>query len=110
MRFHTRAVAPQAGRIEIAPVEQEVEVEVGRERVDPFADFDDAFGSLRRFGGADLFDSFFSRAADDHRDGAQQRRAARRAAAAAAGAGGLQRRGRPVRARLEHGAGAAQDR
>jgi hypothetical protein len=62
VRFHTRAVAPQSGRIEIAPVEQEVAIEVGRARVDPFGDFDDAFGSLRKFGGVDLLDSFFARA------------------------------------------------
>jgi len=62
VRFRTRAVAPQAGRIEVAPVEQEMQIEGGRKRVDPFADMDDGFGAFRRFGGADLLDSFFSRA------------------------------------------------
>jgi hypothetical protein len=61
VHFHTRAVAPQAGRIEMAPIQQDVEIEIGRDRTGPFAGFDDAFGSLRKFGGADLFDSFFSR-------------------------------------------------
>jgi hypothetical protein len=61
VRFHTRAVAPQAGRTELSPVRQEVEIETGRERVDPFDGFGDAFGSLRGFGGTDLLDSFFSR-------------------------------------------------
>lgn len=63
VRFRTRAVAPQAGRIELAPAEQEVQVETGRRRIDPFAELGGAggaFGALRRFGGSDLFDSFFS--------------------------------------------------
>jgi BatD DUF11 like domain len=59
VHFHTRAVAPQPGRIEVAPVQQDVEIDIGRARVDPFDGFGEAFA--RRFGGADLFDSFFSR-------------------------------------------------
>lgn len=62
VRFHTRAVAPQPGRIEVAPVQQEVQIETGRERVDPFDGSGDALGALRHFGGTDLLDSFFSRA------------------------------------------------
>jgi hypothetical protein len=69
VRFHTRAVAPQAGRIAVAPVQQEVAIESGRGRVDPFADFDDAFGAMRRLGGASLFDSFFG----GHKTGATVR-------------------------------------
>jgi hypothetical protein len=62
VRFRSRAIATQSGRIAVAPVQQEVEVEGGRERVDPFAGFDDAFGrAFRKFGGSDIFDSFFSR-------------------------------------------------
>ena len=62
VRFQTRAVALQPGRIEVAPVQQQVEIETGRERVDPFDGFDDAFGAFRKFGGTDLLDSFFARA------------------------------------------------
>jgi hypothetical protein len=62
VRFHTRAVAPQAGRLEVSPAQQEVQIEGPRQRIDPFGDMDDAFGGFRRFGGADLLDSFFARA------------------------------------------------
>lgn len=62
VHFRTRAVAPEAGRHELSPIQQDVEIEVGRSRGgDPFAAFGDAFGSMRKFGGADLLDSFFSR-------------------------------------------------
>jgi hypothetical protein len=61
VRFHTRAVAPQAGRVQVAPIQQEVAIESGRERIDPFGDIDDAFADMRKFGGANLFNSFFSR-------------------------------------------------
>ncbi|MBX3024732.1 protein BatD [bacterium] len=57
VRFHTRAVAPQAGRLEVAPAEQEVQLETGRGR-NPLADFD-PFGAMQRMGGSRLFDSFF---------------------------------------------------
>ena len=57
VRFHTRAVAPQAGRLEVAPADQEVQLETGRGR-DPLAGFD-PFGAMRRMGGSRLFDSFF---------------------------------------------------
>jgi hypothetical protein len=63
VRFHTRAVAPQPGRIEVAPIRQEVEIETGRTQGDPFEGFGNAFGgALRKFGGSNLLDSFFSRA------------------------------------------------
>ena len=52
--------APQAGRLEVAPAEQEVQLETGRGR-DPFAGFD-PFGAMRRIGGSRLFDSFFGAA------------------------------------------------
>lgn len=57
VRFHTRAVAPQSGRLEVAPAEQEVQLETGRAR-NPLADLD-AFGAMQRMGGSHLFDSFF---------------------------------------------------
>jgi hypothetical protein len=60
VRFHTRAVASTPGRIELAPVKQDVRIDTGRGRHNPFADFDDAFDALRKFGGSDLLDSFFA--------------------------------------------------
>ena len=57
VRFHTRAIAPQAGRVEVAPAEQAVQLETARGR-DPLAGFD-PFGSMRRMGAGSLFDSFF---------------------------------------------------
>src|SRR5262249_19768521 len=43
------------------PLHQDVEIETGRVSADPFEGFGDAFGgALRKFGGADLLDSFFS--------------------------------------------------
>lgn len=62
VRFRTRAVAPEPGRMQIAPVRQELQIETGRAPADSFDGFGDAFGALRKFGGADLFDSFFARA------------------------------------------------
>lgn len=60
VRFRTRVAAPaQAGRLTIAPVTQDLQIETGR-RADPFGGRD-PFAAMRRFGGADLFDSFFSR-------------------------------------------------
>lgn len=55
VRFRTRASVPAAGRIELAPARQDVQIESARERNDPFA------GLGGRFGGADFFDSFFAR-------------------------------------------------
>lgn len=60
VRFHTRAIAPQAGRIEMPPAEQTVQIESGRAR-DPFAGMD-PFDAMRRMGAGNLFDSFFGRA------------------------------------------------
>ncbi len=57
VRFHTRVVAPQAGRVELAPADQEVQLETSRGR-DPFAGFD-PFGAAGRMGANRLFDSFF---------------------------------------------------
>jgi hypothetical protein len=60
VRFRTRVAAPsQAGRITIAPAAQDVRIETGRS-ADPFGGRD-PFAAMRRFGGADLIDSFFSR-------------------------------------------------
>jgi hypothetical protein len=60
VRFRTRAAAPaQAGRITIAPAMQDVQIETGR-GADPFGGRD-PFAAMRRFGGADLIDSFFAR-------------------------------------------------
>ena len=61
VRFHTRALAPQAGRIEIAPAEQEVQIQTGAAG-NAFDSLRDAFGSHPSFGGPDLFDSLFARA------------------------------------------------
>ena len=110
VRFHTRAVAPQPGRIEVAPVAAAGQIETGRERVDPFDGFGDGFGAFASSAAPTSSTPSSRAAADDRRHGAQQLRAARRAAAAATGAGRLQRRGGSVRARVESRAGAAQDR
>ncbi|MDX2169383.1 MAG: BatD family protein, partial [Deltaproteobacteria bacterium] len=61
VRFRTRVAAPtHAGRTTIAPATQDMRVESGRPQ-EPFGGRD-PFAALRgRFGGADLFDSFFSR-------------------------------------------------
>jgi hypothetical protein len=61
VQFHTRAVAPQAGRVQVAPADQELQVESGRAR-NPLAGMD-PFGSMRRFGAGSLFDQFFGGAA-----------------------------------------------
>jgi hypothetical protein len=61
VRFHTRALAPQAGRLQIAPADQEVQIETGNRR-NPLDGFD-PFGSMRRFGGGSLIDQFFGGAA-----------------------------------------------
>ncbi len=62
VHFHTRAVVPAAGRTEIGPVRQDVQVETAGDRSDPFDGFDDAFDAFRKFGGANLFSSFFGHA------------------------------------------------
>ena len=62
VRFHSRAVATAAGRLQVAPVQQEVQIESNRARRDPFDGFGDALDAMRKFGGADLLDSFFARA------------------------------------------------
>ncbi|MEO8605457.1 MAG: BatD family protein, partial [bacterium] len=60
VRFHTRAVAPtNAGRIELAPATQDMQIESGRAR--GAGGGSDPFAAMRRFGGADLLDSLFSR-------------------------------------------------
>ena len=61
VQFHTRAVAPQAGRFQLAPADQELQLESGRAR-NPFAGMD-PFGAMRRSGAGSLFDQFFGGAA-----------------------------------------------
>lgn len=54
--FHTRAMVPAAGRVELAPAEQEVQIESGgaraRSAFDPFA-------RMGNFGARNLLNSFF---------------------------------------------------